>query len=236
MRAPLRSSLSVSILFLSVACDRGGGGGDPPILQAQSLADTSWTLQSVEGSTGSVQGSWQFRANGTYTFAFEASIAQVQGDGTYTFDGTFLRITGPVQQLLGTGTLAVWPLSAGQLAFADDDDDLWIWNGRFGATAQASGTCIPVQQGPWEFGIEFSGLPVLQFVDGDLRQSGCVLSYDDDAIFRGLLNGSQWTVNAARAGLRFVGTFAGSPATQFTGMWTDADGNSDRIVGAFVGN
>lgn len=224
------------MLALSTACKGKSGGGAPPLLEAQSLDDTSWTLQSVEGSTGPVSGSWQFRGDGTYTFAFQASIAQVQGDGTYTFDGTFLRVTGPVQQLLGTSTLALWPLSASQLAFADDDDDLWIWNGRFGATAQATGTCIPVQQGPWEFSVEFAGLPVLQFVEGDLSQSGCVLSYDDDAIFRGLLTGSQWTVNAPRAGLRFAGTFTGSPATQFNGTWTDGAGRSDRIVGAFVGD
>jgi hypothetical protein len=238
VRATTRLVLLLSSLLFPVACSHGGsgGGGGRPLLQAQSLAGTNWTLASVEGAPSPVSGSFQFDNAGSYTFAFAAGGVQIQGNGTFNFDGTFLRCTGPVQQIVSSGVLTICANSSGQFVFADDDDDLWVWNGQFGALAQPSGSCIPVRQGAWEFEIEYLGLTALQFVEGNLSQSGCVLSYDDDAIFFGLLSDAEWTVNAPKAGIRFVGTFTGSPANQFTGTWTDAQGRADQILGTYVGN
>ncbi|UCF94570.1 MAG: DUF4214 domain-containing protein [Desulfobacterales bacterium] len=95
------------------------------------------------------------------------------------------------------------------------------------------GSCITVRQGGWEFEWQYNGSTVIGFTDGDLKQSGCYISYDFDNIFAGPLSGDRWQGQNAAEGFGFEGRFIGNPAEQFRGTWTllDGSGTSGEMLG-----
>ena len=98
----------------------------------------------------------------------------------------------------------------------------------------SSARCTTVRTGAWEFELSTGRQVFFSLVDGDLTQSGCFLSYDEDRIFQGSLSGATWNVSSP-AGWRFSGTFSGSPATTFLGTFVDAENVPAGISGRYVG-
>jgi hypothetical protein len=94
-------------------------------------------------------------------------------------------------------------------------------------TADEPGSnCVDVREGPWTFCLEDDyGGCLLEFVDGDLTQTGCYVSYDDDAIFAGPLEGRFWSGENTIEQFEFYGDFIGTPPTSFSGMLTFTDGS-----------
>ena len=100
----------------------------------------------------------------------------------------------------------------------------------------ASGSeCVRVKTGEWEFELSTGGQVFLEFVGGDLTQSGCHLSYDEDRVFEGDLSGSTWNVSSDAGGFSIIGSFSGSPATSFSGTFIDVNNNPASISGRYVG-
>lgn len=100
----------------------------------------------------------------------------------------------------------------------------------------ASGSeCIRVKAGEWEFELSTEGQVFLSFVGGDLTQSGCHLSYDEDRVFEGDLSGSTWNVSSDAGGFSIIGSFSGNPATAFSGTFIDVNNNAAAISGRYVG-
>jgi len=95
--------------------------------------------------------------------------------------------------------------------------------------------CTRVKTGEWEFELSTGGQVFLSFVEGDLTQSGCLLSYDEDRVFEGDLTGSIWNVSSEPGGFSFVGSFSGSPATSFSGTFRDSENVPAAIAGRYVG-
>lgn len=95
--------------------------------------------------------------------------------------------------------------------------------------------CIRVKTGEWEFELSTGGQVFLEFVGGDLTQSGCHLSYDEDRVFEGDLSGSTWNVSSDAGGFSIIGSFSGSPATSFSGTFIDVNNNPASISGRYVG-
>jgi hypothetical protein len=95
--------------------------------------------------------------------------------------------------------------------------------------------CVAVRTGAWEFELSNGGAVFLSFVDGDLTQSGCFLSYDEDRVFEGDLTASVWNVSSDAGGFSFAGVFSGNPATTFAGTFVDSRGLPAAIAGRYVG-
>ncbi len=95
--------------------------------------------------------------------------------------------------------------------------------------------CIRVKTGEWEFELSTGGQVFFSFVGGDLTQSGCLLSYDVDRILDGSLSGSTWNVTSADRGFSIIGSFSGSPATNFSGTFVDSRDLPAAISGRYVG-
>lgn len=95
--------------------------------------------------------------------------------------------------------------------------------------------CIRVKTGEWEFELSTGGQVFLEFVGGDLAQSGCHLSYDEDRVFEGDLSGSTWNVSSDAGGFSIIGSFSGNPATTFSGTFIDVNNNPAAISGRYVG-
>ncbi len=85
--------------------------------------------------------------------------------------------------------------------------------------------CIQVKEGGWEFCLMNEGNCFLQFVDGDLRQTECYVSYDDDSVFEGPLVDNRWSGENPLEQFTFSGYFSGSPANSFSGTLTLTDGS-----------
>ncbi len=71
--------------------------------------------------------------------------------------------------------------------------------------------CIRVQTGDWCLLFKSGGLTVLG-ADGSMRQSGCVVSFDE---LEGALVGNRWRVESEEVDI--TGTFSGNPARSFSG-------------------
>lgn len=122
---------------------------------------------------------------------------------------------------------AVWGLALLALAhFA---------TGCSGVLEDGLSDCVRVKTGAWEFELSTGGQVFLSFVDGDLTQSGCLLSYDEDRVFEGILTGSTWNVSSETGGFTIVGSFSGSPATSFSGTFRDSRGLPASVSGNYVG-
>ena len=107
------------------------------------------------------------------------------------------------------------------------------WNDVYSGSRAVESNCIAVDEGGWEFEWRYNGITVMMFTGGDLRQSGCHLTYDDDNIFSGPLDGALWEGENPVGEFKFSGTFSGSPANSFQGTWTDlsGSGNSGQMYG-----
>jgi len=95
--------------------------------------------------------------------------------------------------------------------------------------------CVAVRTGAWEFELSNGGAVFLSFVNGNLTQSGCLLSYDEDRVFEGELTASLWNVVSDAGGFSFVGVFSGNPATTFSGSFIDSRGLAAAMTGRYVG-
>jgi hypothetical protein len=95
--------------------------------------------------------------------------------------------------------------------------------------------CVAVRTGAWEFELSNGGAVFLSFVDGNLTQSGCFLSYDEDRVFEGDLTASMWNVSSDAGGFSFSGVFSGNPATTFAGTFRDSRGLTAAMAGRYVG-
>jgi hypothetical protein len=85
--------------------------------------------------------------------------------------------------------------------------------------------CVDVREGGWEFCLMNEGNCFLQFSDGDLTQTECYVSYDDDSIFAGPLVDRYWSGENSLEQFRFTGYFSGTPANSFSGTLTLTDGS-----------
>ena len=92
--------------------------------------------------------------------------------------------------------------------------------------------CISVIEGGWEFQWLYKGMAILDFVYGNLRQTGCYVTYDDDNIFAGQLNGTYWHGRNDVEGFEFEGSFSGNPANRFEGKWK-VNGKSGEMLGYY---
>ena len=92
--------------------------------------------------------------------------------------------------------------------------------------------CISVIEGGWEFQWLYKGMAILDFVGGNLRQTDCQVTYDDDNIFAGQLNGNYWRGTNDVEGFEFEGYFSGNPANRFQGKWK-VNGKTGEMVGYY---
>jgi hypothetical protein len=92
------------------------------------------------------------------------------------------------------------------------------------------GKCTSVNEGGWEFQWLYQGIPILDFVNGDLKQTDCYVTYDDDNIFAGQLNGNYWQGKNAIEGFTFEGYFLGNPTNRFEGTW-ESSGQVGKMLG-----
>lgn len=90
--------------------------------------------------------------------------------------------------------------------------------------------CISVIEGGWEFQWLYKGTPILDFVYGNLKQTDCYVTYDNDNIFAGPLNGNYWHGANDVEGFTFKGYFSGNPANRFEGTWK-VNGQSGEMLG-----
>lgn len=162
---------------------------------------------------GTVSGS-QFNFNGT----FEDDGGQVYVDGQ-------LNLTSPTE-LTGSGVHRY-----------EEGEQYCEWVEDFyGKKVQYSEECITVTPGEWEFNWEYRGTVIMTFTGGELNQSGCYLSYDDDNFFTGEVIDDEWSGENVLQGFRFSGRFAGNPATNFRGTATGIEGiGTLTMTGEYVG-
>ncbi len=69
-----------------------------------------------------------------------------------------------------------------------------------------------------------TGRIILEFVDGNLKQNNCFVSYDNDNYFSGSINGNYWEGINTIEKFQFKGTFSGNPANRFVGTWKTTEG------------
>jgi hypothetical protein len=166
-----------------------------------SRADDQVTITTPDGGT----------LNGTMTNDICTFSGQfIEGADTISIDG---QITFSGSSLSGSGTFR-W----------EEGTRYCQWEQDYVGSRSSNDDCISVAQGGWEFEWTYRGTTILKFTDGDLTQSGCNVSYDDDNIFSGPLEGNQWSGENAANKFKFSGTFSGSPATSFSGTYEDTSG------------
>jgi len=83
-----------------------------------------------------------------------------------------------------------------------------------------SANCVSVTQGIWEFELKNNSITILHFVDGQLNQNDCHISYDRDSIFSGSIEDTFWSGTNTTEGFRFEGNFEGESYKQFKGTFT----------------
>lgn len=235
-------SILIVLLFITASLffSGCGGGGDGD--------------GSDNNAPGDISGEWEITIipdPGTLTDSTGTCNIHNQSTGIYTLSrvGDQVTITAPEGRILnGTLNNDICTFSGhftegadnvyvnGQITFSgsslsgsgtfrwEGGADYCQWEEDYTGTRAASGNCISVAQGGWEFEWSYEGTTILTFTGGDLRQSGCNVSYDDDNIFSGPLAGDQWSGENAAQQFRFSGTFSGSPATSFNGTWEDTSG------------
>jgi hypothetical protein len=150
----------------------------------------------------------------TFSGHFIEGSENVYVNGHITFSGSSLS---------GSGTFR-W----------EEGSEYCQWEQDYIGTRITNDSCISVAQGGWEFEMVHRGTPLLTLSGGELRQSGCNVTYDDDNIFSGPLADNQWRGENAVLQFRFSGTFTGTPATSFTGTWEDTSGTgrAGKMYGA----
>jgi len=103
----------------------------------------------------------------------------------------------------------------------------WDYSWSFSTAREPDEDCVDVKQGPWTFCIEDEwGTCILEFVGGELTQTGCFVSYDEDAIFAGQLTGRRWEGENPAEQIAFYGDFYGTPADSFEGIIMTTDGSN----------
>jgi len=96
-----------------------------------------------------------------------------------------------------------------------------------------SSNCVSVTQGIWEFEVKNNNITILHFVDGQLNQNGCHISYDRDNFFSGSIEGTFWSGSNTIEGFIFEGNFEGESYKQFKGTVTIL---SNNLTADMIGN
>jgi hypothetical protein len=112
----------------------------------------------------------------------------------------------------------------------------WDYSWSLTTAAKPGENCVDVRQGPWTFCVEDDwGNCILEFSGGNLTQTRCFLSYDEDAIFAGQLTGRRWEGENPVQQIAFYGDFYGTPAESFEGviMTTDGSGVTSPLTGHY---
>lgn len=156
-----------------------------------------------------------YGVSGTVAYAEQSVVFSPSGN--LDWDTTYMaRITTGMEDIHGNSL---------------DADYTWT----FRTATDPGSSCVDVREGEWEFCLMNEGNCFLQFVDGELTQTNCFVSYDDDSIFAGPVAGSTWSGENTPEMFRFSGNFYGNPAESFSGTLTltDGSGHSVEMIGHY---
>lgn len=225
--------ISLALPFL---CGCGGGGGSTStsdisgdweiteIPDPNTLTSSPGRVCNIHNQSTRIYTVTQAGDQVTITDPEGQTLNGTMNNGLCTFSGHFIEGTENIY-IDGEISFSGSSLSGSGSFRWEEGSEYCQWEEDFVGTRVTSGNCISVAEGGWEFEWRYRGTTFLEFTDGDLKQSGCNVSYDDDNIFSGPLEGNRWSGENTVEQFRFSGTFSGSPATSFTGSWEDTSGS-----------